>query len=220
MRSSSAPDDLTTRARIRDAAVARFAAEGFGAPVRAVAADAGVSPALVIHHFGSKERLRHECDQHVLALIRAAKNENIGRAAEGKSFFEAFATVERHAPLVGYLLRSLQAGGTVARSFVDQMLTDSEQYTAAAVEAGVARPSRDERARARYLTLSALGALLLSVTLDPPADPADLTAYVRRFFTESYLPMIELYTEGFLADRRMLDDYLLYVSDPPRGEES
>ena len=63
-------EDLTARARIRDAAVARFGRDGFRAPVRAIAEDAGVSAALVIHHFGSKDALRAECDEHVLRVIR------------------------------------------------------------------------------------------------------------------------------------------------------
>ena len=208
-------EDLTTRARIRDAAVARFAVDGFGAPVRAVAADVGVSPGLVIHHFGSKAGLRQECDDHVLMLIRQAKSEHIGRAAAGLSFLEAFASTDRYAPLLGYVLRSLQDGGVPGRGFVEHMITDAQRYVAQAVAAGVAHPSRNEAARVRYLVLSALGALLLEVTLDQPEDPSDLGAAVRRFFTESYLPMFELYTDGFLTTRRILDDYLMQVPDPP-----
>lgn len=208
-------EDLTTRARIRDAAVTRFAADGFSAPVRVVAGDASVSPGLVIHHFGSKAGLRQECDDHVLALIREAKSEHIGRAAAGLSFLEAFASADRYAPLVGYVLRSLQDGGAAGQAFVEHMVDDAQSYVSEAVAAGVARPSRDEAARVRYMVLSALGALLLEVSLDPPQDPADLTATVRRFFAESYLPMLELYTEGFLTTRRILDDYLMQVPDPP-----
>ena len=56
-------DDLTARARIRDSAIVYFGRHGFqSATVRAIAADAGVSPALVIHHFGSKDGLREACD--------------------------------------------------------------------------------------------------------------------------------------------------------------
>ncbi|MCL2091718.1 MAG: TetR family transcriptional regulator [Micrococcales bacterium] len=205
-------EDLTTRARIRDAAVLRFAADGFGAPVRAVAADAGVSPGLVIHHFGSKGGLRQACDDHVLTLIRQAKSEHIGRAAAGLGFLEAFASADRYAPLVGYVLRSLQDGGPAGLAFVEHMVADAQRYIAEAVTAGVAHPSRDEAARVRYLVLSALGALMLSVTLD---DPDDLTTGVRRFFAESYLPLLELYTDGFLTTRRILDDYLMQVPDPP-----
>jgi hypothetical protein len=95
------------------------------------------------------------------------------------------------------------------------MVTDAVGYTREGVAAGVIVPSRDEAARARYLTLSALGALLLEVTLNPPDDPADLAGIVRGYLTNSYLPMMELFTEGYLTSRRMLDDYLMYVPDPP-----
>ena len=94
------------------------------------------------------------------------------------------------------------------------MIADAEQYTAEAVAAGIAKPSRDERARVRYLVLSSLGALLLSVTFDDaggprgrfdggPAFPAVLTCRCL-----SCSPKVSL-------TRRMLDDYLVYVGDPP-----
>ena len=38
-----------------------------GTTVRAIAAEVGVSPALLLHHFGSKDGLRDACDDHVLA---------------------------------------------------------------------------------------------------------------------------------------------------------
>lgn len=206
--------DLTTRARIRDAAVLSFARSGFGASVRSIAADVGVSPALVIHHFGSKEKLHAACDAHVLALIAESKRQNMRRATSG-GLLEVLTQTDDLAPIVGYVLRSMQAGGAVGKAFVEHMIDDAEQYTAEAVASGIAKPSRDERARVRYLVLSSLGALLLSVTFDPPEDPEDATAAVRKFMSESYLPMLELFTEGFLTTRRMLDDYLLYVGDPP-----
>ncbi|MCA5891874.1 TetR/AcrR family transcriptional regulator [Isoptericola sp. NEAU-Y5] len=214
MRSASAEPDTGTRARIRDAAVLRFAKSGFGASVRSIAAEAGVSPALVIHHFGSKDELHAACDEHVLAWIVETKRQNMGKAARGQ-LLEVLAQADDMAPLVGYVLRSLQAGGSVGRTFVEHMIDDAEQYTAEAVADGIVRPSRDERARVRYLVYSSLGALMLSVTMNPPEDPEDVNAAVRAFTDDLYLPMLEMFTEGFLTTRRMLDDYLLYVSDPP-----
>ncbi|MFC8598648.1 TetR family transcriptional regulator [Isoptericola sp. NPDC057191] len=208
--------DGSTRARILDAAVLQFARFGFGAPVRAIAADAGVSAALVIHHFGSKDKLHAACDEYVLEWIAASKRENMGKATGGR-LLEVLAQTDDLAPLVGYVLRSLQAGGAVGRSFVEHMVDDAEQYTAEAVADGIVKPSRDERARVRYLVYSSLGALLLSVTMDPPKDAHDINAAVRAFMDDLYLPMLELFTEGFLTTRRMLDDYLLYVPDPPAG---
>ena len=49
--------DLTARATVRDSAIAVFARDGFSASVRTIAEAAGVSPGLVIHHFGSKDAL-------------------------------------------------------------------------------------------------------------------------------------------------------------------
>jgi AcrR family transcriptional regulator len=47
-----------TRTAVLDAARERFAAEGYErATIRAIAGDAGVDPAMVMRHFGSKERL-------------------------------------------------------------------------------------------------------------------------------------------------------------------
>ena len=213
-------DDRTARARIRDAAVLRFAVEGFGASVRAIAKDAGVSAGLVMHHFGSKDKLRTECDAHLLATIRRLKRENVADAATGHNFFHKFAAVEENAPVVGYVLRSMQDGGRLAREFIDHMVTDAVDYTQEGVAAGVIVPSRDEAARARYLTLSSLGALLLEVTLSPPSDRADLVTVLRNYFANSSLPIMELFTEGFLTSRRMLDDYLMYVSDPPSQDRT
>ena len=54
-RRPGAPD---TRAAVLAAARAAFAAKGFGGTtIRAVAADAGVDPALVHHYFGTKDDL-------------------------------------------------------------------------------------------------------------------------------------------------------------------
>src|SRR6516162_6324533 len=66
----SVPDDRTARAVIRDEALRLFAELGpDGVTVRQLAAAAGVSPGLVLHHFGSKQGLRQAVDEHVLGLF-------------------------------------------------------------------------------------------------------------------------------------------------------
>lgn len=211
------PSDGSTRDRIRDAAVLRFARSGFDTSVRTVAADAGVSAALVIHHFGSKDALHRACDTYVLAWITASKRQNMGRATGGQ-LLQVLAEADEYAPLLGYVMRSLQSGGDVARAFVQHMIDDARVYTREAVADGIARPSVDEDARARYLTLSALGTLSLTLTLDPPADPEDFSATLRTVLHEQYLPMIELFAQGFLTSRRMLDDYLDFLAQPSSAE--
>lgn len=52
------PGENTTRTAILEAARRQFAALGYDrASIRAIAQDAGVDPALVLHFFGSKQRL-------------------------------------------------------------------------------------------------------------------------------------------------------------------
>ena len=215
MSSAAADADRTARARVRDAAIERFGRDGFGASVRAVAADAGVSPGLVIHHFGSKQALRAECDAHVLRLIREAKAEVMGADGPGAALAQ-LAAVEEYAPLAAYAVQALLAGGELAVAFLDQMVADAETYLAAGVAAGTIRPSRDPAARARYLVLANVGALLVHLRLHPPAGD-DLGTAVRAVSDLTALPALELYTEGLLADRSMLDAYLMYVPDPPAG---
>lgn len=207
------PDPATTRERIRDAAVARYARDGFGVGLRAIAEDAGVSAALIIHHFGSKDGLREACDEHVLRTIAEAETTTMVGTSPDQVFM-AMASLEEWGAVTGYALRSLQAGGALAQSFLGRFITDAEAYLAAGVAAGTIQPTRDEKGRARFLTMVGFGALLLDLTINPPEDPGDLAGFLRGYIERMGLAGVELYTNGLFTDRRMLDAYLAYVDAP------
>jgi len=209
--------DIASPARIRDAAVVRFGRDGFGVGLRAIAADAGVTAGLVVHHFGSKDGLRRACDEHVLSVVRTEKTSALtDRSAT--TMMAQLAEVEQFAPMVRYLLRSLQAGGDLAAALIDQMTADADAYLAAGVAAGVVRPSGDPAARARYLTYQTVGGMVLWFSLHAPAaDPAAFRTRFRQYVDQVTEPALELFAQGLLVDRSMLDDYLLYVPDPPSG---
>ena len=60
----TADDDLKAAAVIREVAMRLFADRGAAAvTVREIAAAAGVSPGLVMHHYGSKDGLRDAVDR-------------------------------------------------------------------------------------------------------------------------------------------------------------
>jgi len=100
-------EDLTARARIRDAAIDLFAERGFGqATVRDIAQAAGVSSGLLRHHFGSKDGLREACDEYAMARtaeLRAAMLQD-GRLSD-HAFMGAVQPVAMR--LQRYLVRSL-----------------------------------------------------------------------------------------------------------------
>lgn len=207
----------STVERIRDAAILRYGRDGFSVGLRAVAADAGVTAGLVMHHFGSKEGLRRACDAYVLDVIRSEKLKATTGSPAG--MIAQLAEVESYAPMALYALRSLQAGGELASEFLEQMCRDAEQYLAAGVESGMIRPSRDPAGRARYLTMQGMGSLMLWISLHPGfREVDDFRKELRLISNEITLPALELFTEGLFVDRSMLDEYLMYVCDPPAGD--
>jgi AcrR family transcriptional regulator len=204
-----------TAARIRDAAILRFGRDGFSAGLRAVAADAGVTAGLVIHHFGSKDGLRAACDAEVLGVIHSEKLKSATGSVNGLA---QLAEIEEMAPYALYGLRSMQAGGNLGIAFVDRMCKDAEDYLEAGVRAGTINPSRDPAGRARYLVYQNMGSLLLWMSLrHGPVEIGDFRTELRRLSDEITLPALELFTEGLFPDRSMLDEYLMYVCDPPAG---
>jgi len=197
----STVDDRTTRAKIRDAAVACFAENGItGTTARKVAAAAGVSPGLVIHHFGTMDGLRAECDEHVALTIRNFKYEAMD---EGPNL-DVLAALRgaTQAPLVGYLAAVLGDDSPIVNNLVDDLVSDAEGYIEHGVDTGMVRPSPNPSGRAAVLTLWSLGALvmhrhlkrILGVDLTDPdisADPA-MASYA--------IPVYEILGQGVLTE--------------------
>ncbi|HJT92718.1 MAG TPA: TetR family transcriptional regulator [Mycobacterium sp.] len=201
----SAPDDRTAIARIRDAAIEQIGKHGFNIGLRAIAEAAGVSAALVIHHFGSKEGLRKACDDYIAEEIRQAKSETI-QSTDPATWFAQMAEIESYAPMMAYLMRHLHSGSEFAKSFWQRMIDQAEQYIEEGVRAGTVKPSRDPRARARYLGMTSGGGFLMYVQMHD--NPTDLRAVLRGYSEEMMLPALELYTEGLLTDSTMYDAFL------------
>ncbi len=190
MRSAS---DLTARARIRDAALALFGTDGIaGTSVRAVAAAAGVSPALVVHHFGSKEGLRRACDDHVLDSIRNG----------GETATEALGEILQAAtPVRRYLARALLDDTPAAGALLAEIVERTEEWLAAGEEEGWARASKDSRARAVIYVSWLLAPLVLGDHVGRllGGDPAETATAVR-----GARAGLEMLTHGLFADDRWL----------------
>src|SRR3981189_2625905 len=143
----SAPDDRTAVARIRDAAIEQWGEHGFNVGLRSIAEAAGVSAALVIHHFGSKEGLRKACDDYVAAEIRTGKSASL-QTKDPADWFAQMAEIESYAPLMAYLVRSMQSGGDLAKLLWQRMIDNAEGYLeeggpAPEGPAGTRRPGPD-----------------------------------------------------------------------------
>jgi AcrR family transcriptional regulator len=166
----SVPDDRTARAVIRDEALRLFADRGpDGVSVRQIAAAAGVSPGLVLHHFGSKEGLRQAVDKHVLGLFERMLGAVTGEDAAGlygpAASGSVAETVVKHlpaaSPVPGYLRRLLVADGDAGRELFRRLFQLSAAALDALAAAGVAAPGSDPAVRAAFLLANDLAVLLL-----------------------------------------------------------
>lgn len=200
----SASNDLTAIARIRDAAIEHWGQHGFNISLRTIAEAAGVSAALVIHHFGSKEGLRKACDAHVAEVIRQSKSESL-QTHDPARWLAQMAEIESYAPLMAYLVRSLQSGSELAKGFWQQMIDNAEQYLDEGVRSGLLKPSRDPLARARFLSIASGGGFLLYLQLHPSTD---LRVALHDYGEEMILPALEVYTEGLMTDSAMYEAFL------------
>lgn len=121
-------EDLTSRARIRNASLDAFATHGYrGATLRGIAMSAGSSLGVVQHHFGSKAGLREACDAYVLAFFR----EQVARAVDldelnGAAF--ASEAYGRAPSVLRYLGRALADGSPAVAPLFDELVSMTELY--------------------------------------------------------------------------------------------
>lgn len=197
--------DLTARARIRDAALARFGADGIaGTSVRAVASDAGVSPALVVHHFGSKEGLREACDEHVLEAIRSGAEAGTGALGE---------VLNAATPVRRYLARALVDNTPAAAKLFTEIVERTEQWLAEGEEEGWVRPAPDARARSVTYVSWLMAPLLLGDHVGRllGGDPAETATAVR-----GARAGLEMLTNGLFQDDRWLTAFAELDERPGR----
>ena len=184
--------------RILGASVDLFGRQGVkGTSLKAIAAQAGVSPALIVHHFGSKEALHVACDQHVARILRTTKTATVQQGQQPDPV-SVLRLLKDNRPVVRYLARALSDGSPHVDELVDEMVADAERYTQEGVDAGIIRPSTDPHARVVVLFLWSLGTLVLHEHLERLLGESLLDgdepprAYLRA--------VLEIYSEGIFAD--------------------
>jgi AcrR family transcriptional regulator len=205
-------EDLTARARIRDAALRLFAERGIdGATIRDIARAAGVSGGLVRHHFGSKEALRDACDAHALDRLMGIKEQAVldGRMADPGFLPAAHPTILL---LYRYLARSTVDGSRAAAAMFDDMVELAEQW----LTRHNPGQSSDLRAYAAVLVAMQTGLLVLHEPLSR-ALGADI------FGPEGHLRMIraavDVYSKPLLSPDQAAQARAALDQFQPRGAQ-
>lgn len=201
MRSTAEDGDLTGKANIRNAALRLFAERGHDAvTVREIAAAAGVSPALVVHHFGSKDGLRAAVDGYAAQAFDALFSMDERDLAEvlsgnsGASVAEMFARAFPHgSPLPAYLRRLLLINDPAGAALFGRWYALTRRLLDSMTEIGAARPAEDPAVRAAFLLVNDLALVLLrnqiaaAIGVDP-LTPEGIARWAREAAT--------VYTKG------------------------
>jgi AcrR family transcriptional regulator len=149
-------EDLTARARIREAALKHFAEDGYErATIRAIAQTAGVSAGLLRHHYGSKDALRQACDEYVYQTLHDLNAQLLNDLSSSASARWAARRFGR------YVARSLADGSATIGVIFDEMVSLTEQWLQRADEGRPDPAPIDRRIRAALVTAMAVGIPLL-----------------------------------------------------------
>jgi AcrR family transcriptional regulator len=177
-----------TRAAIVEAARRRFAAEGFRrATIRAIAADAGIDPAMVMRYYGSKDNLFAAAVDIDLKLPDLS---SIDPGALGEALTRQFLTLWERPPTSETLLTLLRSAVTDEATVAKFQQVFAEQVTAAVLRSG---GHASAPRRAGLVVSQLLGLALCRYVLRLPpvvgltADQivADIAPTIQRYLTGS-----------------------------------
>jgi AcrR family transcriptional regulator len=174
-------ESRTARAIIRDESLRLFAERGPDAvTLRQIAAAAGVSPALVIHHFGSKKGLRAAVDSYVNGVFDVLFQQmgSLDWHGEGAAISVAEMML-RHlppdSPVPAYLRRlwlsGEEPGQMIFRHWYELSCSVMNEMT----EEGILRPSNDPAVRSAFVMILDLALLVLRNQLEVALDFDPLT---------------------------------------------
>lgn len=199
------PEDLTARARIRDAAMRHFGEHGFErATIRGIAVEAGVSLGLVRHHFGSKQALREACDAHLIKLLRQLNDQVPDDLSASVTANPVAAARIAVGPYRDYLVRALVDGG-VAPLF-DEMVELGTRRLVAADRKRTDPPTVEPKIRAAIGTAMALSITVLHQHISRAAgvdilSPAGDTMLARALIDIYSHPLLSLDDARAALDR-------------------
>lgn len=151
---------------IRETAMRLTAEKGWAAvSIRDIAAAAGVSSSLVVHHFGTKARLREAVDARVTEAFAQLIEQFADTDLQDGEFVSIAAAfhdqVGADSAVLAYLRRLLMDGGPAASELFGSLYAATEVMMATLESAGVVRPTADAPARAAFLLINDLAIVLL-----------------------------------------------------------
>ncbi len=215
------PEDQTAAARIRDEAIDLFGRHGFRATtIRQIAAQAGVSQALVMHHYGGKEALRQACDTFVVDALfsQQADAAQLDLSTMDRLVREALP----ESPPMRYLARLLTEPGHIGDGLWDRMAEGTRIVLDGGPTGVAARPDPDRDAQTQVMLAVSLSLIVFARHIARGMGAEKLDAQLLMRAHASLMRMLTL--GAFDLDdetQRSYDDYVAHVArtTPSQGEK-
>lgn len=171
-------EDLTAKARIRNAALDLYSKSGPDRiSLRAIAAEAGVTLGLVQHHYKTKAGLREAVDQLVVDHFEAALAEvpDPGRPAELAAARDAAVRrmLEANPPVVDYVRRALLDPTGENLHLLGALVDLTAREVSALRRSGRASTKRRESTQIVAVLVRQMGEMLLAPLVDAVWDRVD-----------------------------------------------
>lgn len=193
------PGDVSARARIVHSALECFAEHGYAeSTVREIAGRAGVSAALVTHHFGGKAALRAECDARVERFLLEKRDAQRDPAALLRDAVDTFGP---------YLATMLDGPTAAASALFTRMIAVAREAVAEGVATGRMHRSADPDAQAAALVVLGVAPFQFRRRLAEWAGDVDGVARLA-------VPLVEIYTHGLFTESGLID-----VASAPSASE-
>ena len=210
-----------TATAIRTAAISEFSAHGFAkSTIRRIASTAGVSPGLVIHHFGSKDGLRTACDNHVFDAIAEAKAANAEYASRAMQMIFEDPSMAMN---INYLMKSLLDPSEHGQRYFEHYIDLVEDYIAHGFAGYTFRQSEDPRGQAATIATLALAPSMLEHRLQTSLGTNDTAGTMMRLaphLLDLYLNgVLEAIPDGADPNRTDSDSRAQYPTDPSGGDQ-
>ena len=152
---------IDTREQLIETATNAFARDGFATTsLRSIAKEAGVSPALVVHHFGSREKLIEECIVRGLGLWVSEKQQFVD-VSLSVAIGQWQSSLDKHSQKLQFFRQVLLAGGEPANILFSRMVKEARMMIDAQVEKGQMRKSDNPDDLALLMTLHGLAPLIM-----------------------------------------------------------
>jgi AcrR family transcriptional regulator len=177
-------DDLTAKARIRNAALDLYAQHGEErTSLRAVAAEAGVTLGLVQHHFKTKAGLRRAVDQLIVdyfaQTVAAVPTDGTPEEVASARDEAVRRMLEDNPPVVNYIRRVLLEPADTQAELLDAVVDFTRSEIGMLRDAGLASTKRPESHQILAVLARQFGGLLLRPMIEAVWERAASTGEKR-----------------------------------------